>query len=88
MKCELVDVTKVQVVGNHTLYLTFDDGAEGSIDISEIIPFQGIFEPLKDQSFFQTVSVNADTGTIIWENGADISPAYLRRKIKNHPKSG
>ncbi len=73
----LRDVQEVKVVGEYKLFVRFDDGLEGEVNISEIIPFKGIFEKLKDHKYFKTVKVNQELGTIVWDNGADISPAYL-----------
>ena len=36
-----------------------------------------VFEPLKDVTFFQQVSVNEETNTIEWPNGADFAPEFL-----------
>jgi len=81
-QCSLVDVVDVKVLDGYRLYLQFDDGAQGQVDISKLVPFQGVFEPLNDKRFFEKVSVNSDIGTICWENGADLSPTYLREHIE------
>ena len=73
----LIDVIQVKYVQDYVLYLRFEDGLEGNIDISKHISFQGVFSRLKDLSYFQTVLVNSDIGTIVWDNGADISPSFL-----------
>ncbi|OGT57722.1 MAG: hypothetical protein A3F14_04955 [Gammaproteobacteria bacterium RIFCSPHIGHO2_12_FULL_43_28] len=83
MKCHNVDVIEVQLVKDYIVRLTFDDGTSGEVDISKIISFEGVFKPLNDREFFSKVTVNSDIGTITWENGADISPSYLREKIIN-----
>lgn len=75
------DVIGVEVLKDYELYLHFEDGQHGRVDISQIIPFQGIFAPLKNKDFFSTVHVNSDIGTICWENGADLSPVYLLQKV-------
>ena len=36
-----------------------------------------IFERLRELVFFRKVSVNPDTGTISWLNGADFAPEFL-----------
>lgn len=82
MRYTLVDIIEVKVLGGYRLHLAFDDGIEGNVDISKLVPFKGIFEPLHDKAFFSRVSVNAELGTICWENGADISPEYLRKSIQ------
>ena len=73
----LFDVIEVKVIKGYTLFLRFEDGIEGTVDISNLIPFSGIFAKLEDLDYFATVSVNKELGTIVWDNGADLSPEYL-----------
>ena len=75
------DVIKVAVLKDYVLHLQFDDGSDGYVDISKLVPFKGIFEPLKNKDFFSRVLINPDIGTICWENGADLSPTYLHENI-------
>ena len=82
MKCQPIDVIDVKVLEDYKVKLQFEDGSVGVVDISKVVPFEGIFEPLNDKHFFDQVSVNPDIGTICWENGADLSPTYLRAKIQ------
>jgi hypothetical protein len=77
-----VDVIKVKVLSDYNLHLTFDDGLTGDVDISKLVPFKGIFEPLQDRKFFSQVKVNRDIGTICWDNGADLSPTFLHESIQ------
>ena len=37
----------------------------------------GVFAPLQDPAYFARVSVDADAGTIVWPNGADLDPDVL-----------
>ena len=78
----LYDVIGVKVVKNYILYLRFEDGAEVEVDISKIVPFKGIFSKLQDKEYFSTVYVNKDLGTIVWDNGADLSPSCLYSAIE------
>lgn len=77
----LKDIIEVQPQENYHLYLKFEDGQEGIIDLSRLIEFTGIFEPLKDLDYFKTVKINSDWGTIYWENGADLDPDVLYSTI-------
>ena len=70
------------MLDGYKLYLQFDDGVNGEVDISKLVPFEGIFKPLRDKNYFVKVTVNPDIGTICWENGADLSPTYLYQQIK------
>ncbi len=73
----LQDIIEVKTLENCQLYLKFEDNKEGIIDVSEIIEFIGIFTPLKDLNYFQTVKLNPELGTIYWDNGADLDPDVL-----------
>jgi hypothetical protein len=61
----------------YRLHLRFEDGVEGIVDVTEFVPFTGVFAPLKDKTYFARVRVDADIGTICWPNGADLDPDVL-----------
>jgi hypothetical protein len=63
------------------LRLRFEDGAEGVVDVSELVEFRGVFAPLEDRDYFAQVSVNPDIGTICWPSGADLDPDVLYAAI-------
>ena len=69
-------VRDVSYVSEYKLLLTFGDGSIKIVDLKSHLDGE-IFEPLKDISYFKTVSVNLDIDTIVWENGADLSPDFL-----------
>lgn len=37
------DIVEVKVVKNYVLYIRFEDGLSGEIDISKIVPLEGVF---------------------------------------------
>ena len=69
-------VRDVKYVGDYKLRLTFEDGSVREVDLSQHLDGE-VFEPLKNVSKFKSVRVNADLDTIVWENGADMSPDFL-----------
>jgi len=69
-------VREVSYVSGYKLRLGFEDGSEKIVDLESHLDGE-IFEPLKDVDYFKTVRVNADVDTIVWENGADMSPDFL-----------
>jgi Protein of unknown function (DUF2442) len=77
----LKDIISVKTLEGYELYLCFEDGIEGVVDVSEIIEFTGVFAPLKDLSYFKKVQVHAELGSIFWENGADLDPDVLYAKV-------
>ncbi len=77
----LKDIVEVQPRGEYRLHLRFEDGVEGELDISQLIPFEGVFARLQDPKEFSKVRVNPELGTIEWPNGADLDPDVLYSKI-------
>jgi hypothetical protein len=75
----MVDVIEARHVSGHTVWLRFEDGTEGEIDLSDEL-HGPVFEPLREQEFFAKLRVNPDTGTVEWPNGADFAPEFLYEK--------
>jgi hypothetical protein len=72
---ELVDVTGVEVIGEHQLRLTFEDGIVGDISFTDD-EWAGVFEPLRDPERFAQVSI--EFGTLVWlKDGLDMAPERL-----------
>jgi len=81
----LKDVVAVKPLDGYKLHLTFEDEAEGIVDVAQLVEFTGIFEPLADAAFFAQVTVNSDLGTIYWPNGADLDPDVLYSLVTEQP---
>ncbi len=78
----MLDVTDVEYLDQFRLLLTFDNGERREIDIAKTVPFDGVFEPLRDLDFFRQVRVEPDVGTIVWPNGADLCPDVLHQRSR------
>jgi len=70
---EFVDVAGVRVLGGYVLELTWADGAVTTIDVEPYL-WGPALAPLRNPALFAGVSVDPDLGTVVWPNGADISP--------------
>ncbi len=73
---ELYRITAVQVVGDHTLTVTFDDGLSRTIDLGPVLA-GALYGPLRDPEIFRQVSIDPEVHTIVWPNGADFDPETL-----------
>ncbi|MCB0164504.1 MAG: DUF2442 domain-containing protein [Anaerolineae bacterium] len=69
-------VTEATYIEAYKLQLTFDDGTVKDVDLQEEL-YGEVFKPLKDIEAFKQVTVNPDTNTIEWPNGADFAPEFL-----------
>ena len=77
----LHDVIDAKPLGNHRLAVTFDDGLRGEIDVAKIVPFDGVFAPLKSEAEFARVFVNRELGAISWPCGADLDTQVVYARI-------
>lgn len=81
----LMDVVAVEPRGDYRLWLRFQDGVEGEVDLGPELAFQGVFAPLRDQAYFARVRVDPDLGTICWPNGVDWDPLVLYSLLTRRP---
>ncbi|HOE12118.1 MAG TPA: DUF2442 domain-containing protein [bacterium] len=63
------------------IHVRFTDGTEGDVDFQDELHGE-IFEPLKNQAFFQRFTVHPEFRTLTWPNGADIAPKFLYEKAR------
>ena len=76
------DIVEVKAMGAYRLWLRFEDGVDGEVDVAALVPFEGVFAPLQDFAAFASVRVNPELGTICWPGGADLDPDVLYALIK------
>ena len=65
----------------HTLWLRFADGLEGEVDLRSELEGD-IFEPLRDEGYFKQVVFHPELRTVVWPNGADFAPEFLRAALR------
>jgi len=81
----LNDVIEVELRGEYRLWLRFQDGVQGEVDLGPEVKFQGVFVPLRDPAYFARVRINQELGTICWPNGADWDPLVLYSLVTGRP---
>jgi hypothetical protein len=69
-------VKDVKYLSEYELLLTFEDGSLRQVDLAPHLDGE-VFEPLQDLSNFKSVHLNSGLDTIVWKNGADMSPDVL-----------
>ncbi|MBC8206167.1 MAG: DUF2442 domain-containing protein [Kiritimatiellaeota bacterium] len=69
-------ITAVEYNSEYKLCLQFESGEWREADLKEHLDGK-IFEPLKDATRFATAELNEDIDTVVWDNGADMSPDFL-----------
>ena len=75
------DITAVDVVRHGVLTLTFADGVTGEVAVLERMRGPVFSEALTPEGF-RRVSVDAETGTVVWPGGADLAPDTLYERVR------
>lgn len=81
----LKDIVAARALESHHLFLRFEDGVEGVVDLDKLIKFSGIFAPLQEPTYFARVQIHPELGTVVWPNGADLDPDVLYAAISGKP---
>lgn len=84
----LRDVVEVRPLDGYRVFLRFDDGVQGELDLEPLLmPFDGVFAPLRDLARFREVFVDTEGGTIAWPNDVDLAPEVLYSMVSGRPLS-
>jgi hypothetical protein len=74
-----VAVKEVVPRDDYTLFLVFENGENGILDMKPFLDF-GVFQRIKDLDRFKRVRIAFDT--IEWDCGVDLDPEYIYAKCK------
>jgi hypothetical protein len=83
----MVSVTAVREVGGFRLWLEFDDGTRGEVDL-ETEPWGEMFEPLRAVELFSRAELDEELETVCRPNGADLAPESLRERLEAKDSGG
>jgi hypothetical protein len=61
----LKDIVAAKALGDYRLHLRF---VEGVLDLAPHLSFRGVFEPLRNPSYFAQVRVDPELGSVLWPN--------------------
>ena len=74
-------ITDARYIAGHIIRLRFNDGTEGEVDLFNEL-YGEVFEPLKEVGYFRKFQLHPELRTIVWPNGADFAPEFLRSLVK------
>lgn len=75
-------LTDAAYLRDYKVYVKFNTGEEGVVDLADTVGEKGVFKPLKDPRVFAQLEFSRELETICWPNGADLAPEYLYRKLR------
>jgi hypothetical protein len=61
----------------YAVHVRFEDGLTADVDLSYLLDYGGVFDPLRDLEYFRQLRADDEAGTIVWPNEADIAPETL-----------
>jgi hypothetical protein len=74
-------IVDAHYVSGFKIWIRFSDGVEGDVDLSRELTGP-IFEPLRDVEAFKRFRLHPELRTLVWSNGADFAPEFLREKLR------
>lgn len=75
----MIEITQVEVLPGYRLHLSFNNGIQGTIDLSEWVG-KGVFVLWKDERFFERVRIGS-FGELVWDDQIDLCPDALYLKM-------
>jgi hypothetical protein len=78
---DMNQVTRIGYRRDYVYHIVFDNGLSAEVDFAPMLDRGPVFEPLEDLAFFKQASIEG--GTIVWPNGADVSPESLYDKVES-----
>jgi hypothetical protein len=78
----MIWVTDAKALPDYWLRVRFSDDREGDIDLKQFIESDArpIVTALRDRAAFAAIRVEMDT--VVWGNGFDLAPEFLRARAK------
>jgi len=74
-------IVEARYVADFTIWVRFSDGVEGLVDLASELTGP-MFEPLRNVEEFRRFILDPELRTLVWPNGADLAPEFLRTKIR------
>jgi Protein of unknown function (DUF2442) len=74
-------IVAAHYIAGFRVWVRFSDGVEGDVDLSQELTGP-IFEPLRNVEEFRRLRLHPELHTLVWPNGADLAPEFLREKLR------
>jgi len=80
----MIWVTDAKALPGFCLWVRFSDNAEGEVDLQDFVASdpRPVVAGLRDPAAFAAIRVDLDT--VVWANGFDLAPEFLRGKMRAH----
>ena len=65
-------LVEVKAREGYRIWLRFDDGVSGEVDLSDLAEKGGVFKAWEDRKFFESVYLDMDFGAVMWSEELDL----------------
>jgi hypothetical protein len=77
-------LVEAMLADGYEVRVRFEDGLTARVNLSYLLEYGGVFEPLRDPEYFRRLRADRDARTIVWPNEADIAPETLYLHAQRH----
>ncbi|MCY4665076.1 MAG: DUF2442 domain-containing protein [Acidimicrobiaceae bacterium] len=70
-------VVELEVREPCRIWVRFDDGAAGVVDLSDSAALDGIFSQWSDEDFWRSAHIVTDSGAVAWGDGSEVDVCPL-----------
>ena len=81
-------LAEAQPLDGYVAHVRFEDGTTADVDLSYLLGYGGVFERLHDPGYFSQFRADAEAGTIVWPNDADVAPETLYARARSNTRCG
>ncbi|MBI2290263.1 MAG: DUF2442 domain-containing protein [Betaproteobacteria bacterium] len=80
----MIWVTDAKALPGFCLWVRFSDNTEGEVDLKDFVASdpRPVVASLRDPAACAAIRVEMDT--VVWTNGFDLAPEFLRAKMRAH----
>ena len=75
-------LTECRAERNYTLWLRFDDGLEGSVDLAALVLTES-YLAISDADTFARVAIDPVSNAVTWAGGIKLDPELLYRDLES-----
>jgi hypothetical protein len=80
----MLHVKSAKYLSGFKLWVAFDDGTAGEVDLDGVLKGP-VFDSLQDVNMFKRFAVDPELATLVWYNGADLAPEFLKAHCSHIP---
>ena len=73
-------ITECRAESNYTLWIRFDDGLEGSVNLGDLVLTES-YQGISDELTFSRVAIDPVSNAVTWAGGIKLDPEVLYRDL-------